>query len=130
MKDKFKYIVILVVLLIPFIYSYFYLLAYWNPYGKGNIDNLPVAIVNEDEGDKGKKLITSIRKSKKLKLKELDEEKANEELNKGKYYAVINIPKSFTKDMDAILSVNALMERRVFLSIMLSYSVFHQNNKR
>ena len=101
MKDKFKYIVISVVLLIPFIYSYFYLLAYWNPYGKGNIDNLPVAIVNEDEGDKGKKLITSIRKSKNLKLKELDEEKANEELNKGKYYAVINIPKSFTKDMES-----------------------------
>lgn len=101
MKDKFKYIVILVVLLIPFIYSYFYLLAYWNPYGKGNIDNLPVAIVNEDEGDKGKKLITSIKNSKKLKLNEINQEKAIEGLNKGKYYAVINIPKSFTKDMES-----------------------------
>ena len=52
MKNKFKYIVISVVLLIPFIYSYFYLKAYWNPYGEGNIDNIPVAIVNQDEGDK------------------------------------------------------------------------------
>lgn len=33
-------------------YSFFYLKAYWNPYGKGNLDNLPVAIVNEDEGKK------------------------------------------------------------------------------
>ena len=102
MKDKFKYIVILVVLLIPFIYSYFYLKAYWNPYGEGNIDNLPVAIVNEDKGDKGKKLITGIKKSKKLKIKELDKEKANKGLNKGKYYAVINIPKNFTKDMESV----------------------------
>lgn len=101
MKDKFKYVVILVVLLIPFIYSYFYLKAYWNPYGEGNIDNLPVAIVNEDRGDKGEKLIKNIQKSKKLKIKELDEEKASEGLNKGKYYAVINIPKNFTKDMES-----------------------------
>ena len=101
MKNKFKYIVILVVLLIPFIYSYFYLKAYWNPYGEGNIDNIPVAIVNEDKGDKGAKLIQSIKKSKKLKIKELEEEKANEELNKGKFYAIINIPETFTKDMES-----------------------------
>ena len=66
MKNKFKYIVISVVLLIPFIYSFFYLKAYWNPYGEGNIDNLPVAIVNEDQGDKGDKLVTSIKNSKKM----------------------------------------------------------------
>lgn len=101
MKDKFKYVVILVVLLIPFIYSYFYLKAYWNPYGEGNIDNLPVAIVNEDKGDKGEKLIESIKNSNKLKIKQLDEEKANEGLNKGKYYAIISIPDNFTKDMES-----------------------------
>ena len=101
MKDKFKYIVIAVVLLIPFIYSYFYLKAYWNPYGEGNIDNLPVAIVNKDKGDKGTKLIKSIINSKKLKIKQLDEEKANEGLNKGEYYAIISIPDNFTKDMES-----------------------------
>ena len=101
MKNKFKYIVILVVLLIPFIYSYFYLKAYWNPYGEGNIDNLPVAIVNEDNGDKGSKLIKSIKESKKLKIKELSKEKATSGLNNGTYYAIINIPESFTKDMES-----------------------------
>ena len=48
MKKKinyYKYVVLAVVLLIPFIYSFFYLKAYWNPYGKGNMDNLPIAIV-------------------------------------------------------------------------------------
>ena len=101
MKDKFKYVIISIVLLIPFIYSYFYLKAYWNPYGEGNIDNLPVAIVNEDKGNNGKKLVESIKNSKKLKIKEVNEEKANKGLNKGEYYAIINIPKSFTKDMES-----------------------------
>ena len=51
MKNKnhkfFNYVIIAAVLIIPFMYSFFYLKAYWNPYGEGNIDNLPVAIVNE-----------------------------------------------------------------------------------
>ena len=54
MKEKkfFNYVIIAAVLIIPFMYSFFYLKAYWNPYGEGNIDNIPVAIVNNDEGDK------------------------------------------------------------------------------
>lgn len=101
MKNKFKYIVISVVLLIPFIYSFFYLKAYWNPYGEGNIDNLPVAIVNEDQGDKGDKLVTSIKNSKKLKLDIIDKEEAEDGLYEGKYYALINIPKDFTENMES-----------------------------
>ena len=50
MKQKnhkfFNYVIIAAVLIIPFMYSFFYLKAYWNTYGEGNIDNLPVAIVN------------------------------------------------------------------------------------
>lgn len=101
MKEKFKYVVISVVLLIPFIYSFFYLKAYWDPYGKGNIDNIPVAVVNSDEGDKGEKLIESIKNSEKLKLNVVSEEEAEEGLSEGKYYAMINIPKSFTSDMES-----------------------------
>lgn len=106
MRDKFKYVVISVVLLIPFIYSFFYLKAYWNPYGKGNIDNLPVAVVNEDKGDKGNKLIKSIKESKKLKLNIVDNKQANEGLYDGKYYAIISIPKDFTEDMESVSKNN------------------------
>lgn len=106
MKEKFKYVVISVVLLIPFIYSFFYLKAYWNPYGEGNIDNIPVAIVNSDRGDKGQKLIKSIKNSKKLKLKEVSKEDAEDGLSDGKYYAMITIPETFSKDMESASEVN------------------------
>lgn len=108
MKENkyFKYIVILGVLLIPFMYSFFYLKAYWDPYGKGNIDNLPVAIVNEDNGDKGDELVKSIQESKKLKLSVVDSDSASDGLYNQDYYAIITIPEDFTSDMESAASTN------------------------
>ena len=108
MKNKkwFNYVIVFVVLFIPFIYSFFYLKAYWNPYGEGNIDNLPVAIVNSDKGDKGDLLIKSIKDSKKLKLSVVSSTKADEGLNNGKYYAVITIPEDFTSSMESASTTN------------------------
>jgi putative membrane protein len=40
-----------VVLLIPVIYSFFYLKSYWDPYG--DLTGLQIAIVNLDEGENG-----------------------------------------------------------------------------
>ena len=83
MKEKkfFNYVIIAAVLIIPFMYSFFYLKAYWNPYGEGNIDNIPVAIVNNDEGDNGEKVITNIKNSKKLKISTVSDEKASDGYN-------------------------------------------------
>ena len=108
MKNKkwFNYVIVFVVLFIPFIYSFFYLKAYWNPYGEGNIDNLPVAIVNSDKGDKGDLLIKSIKDSNKLKLSVVSSTKADEGLNNGKYYAVITIPEDFTSSMESAATIN------------------------
>ena len=100
-KNNFKYVVLLVILFIPFIYSFFYLKAYWNPYGKGNIDNLPVAIVNSDSGDKGSSVVDGIKNSKKLKLSVVSEKKAADGLYDGTYYAVIKIPEDFTSSMES-----------------------------
>lgn len=103
-KKNFKYVVLTVVLFIPFIYSFFYLKAYWNPYGKGNIDNLPVAIVNEDKGSQGKELIKQIKEADTLKLIETTEDKATDGLYDEKYYAVITIPEDFTSSIESINS--------------------------
>lgn len=100
-NKKFKYVIMAVILLIPFIYSFFYLKAYWDPYGKGNIDNLPVAIINNDKGDKGNKLVQSIQDKKKLKLSVVSNDKAYDGLYDGTYYAIINIPENFTSDMES-----------------------------
>ena len=100
-NNFFKYVVFVVVLLIPFIYSFFYLKAYWDPYGEGNIDNIPVAVVNLDEGDRGKEIIENIRGSKKLKIFSVDADDANYGLYNKEYYAVITIPEDFTSSMES-----------------------------
>lgn len=97
----FKYIVVFAVMLIPFMYSFFYLKAYWNPYGEGNIDNIPVAMVNLDKGDKGKEFVDAIKKSKKLKISEVSKKDAEEGLYDTDYYAVITIPSDFTANMES-----------------------------
>ena len=110
MKNKenkiFKYVVLCAVLIIPFMYSFFYLKAYWDPYGKGNIDNIPVAIVNNDEGEKGNELVQELIDSKKLKLDITNEEKATDGLNNKDYYAVISIPNDFSSSMESINTNN------------------------
>ena len=47
-NKTFKIIIFAVVLLIPLIYSFFYLKSYWNPYG--NLSDMRVAVVNSDKG--------------------------------------------------------------------------------
>lgn len=105
-KNRFRYVVIAAVLFIPFMYSFFYLKAYWDPYGSGNIDNLPVAVVNSDNGNMGEELIKSIKDSKKLKLSVVSSSKATDGLNDGDYYAIINIPEDFTSNMESVSSTN------------------------
>ena len=75
-KSKFKYLIFAVVLLIPFIYSFFYLKAYWDPYG--NMNNIPIAIVNEDKGDKGKKLASTLIGGQSLGFQQVDKAKAED----------------------------------------------------
>lgn len=69
-KTWFNYVVIAAVLLIPFMYSFFYLKAYWDPYG--HMDDIPVAIVNEDKKvngeSKGEDLIDGLKEKTYLVL--------------------------------------------------------------
>ncbi len=49
-KNKLMIVVLIAIILIPSIYTTFFLGSMWDPYGK--LDNLPVAVVNEDQAVK------------------------------------------------------------------------------
>ncbi|MBO5004303.1 MAG: YhgE/Pip family protein [Clostridia bacterium] len=102
-KNKFmKTIIFIVILLIPVIYSFFYLKSYWDPYG--NLQDLQVAIVNldkgEDEQNQGEELIKSLIDSGTIKICDVDSNEAQIGLVNGKYYAKIVIPEDFTKSLN------------------------------
>ena len=101
LKEKFKYVVFAVVLLIPFMYSFFYLKSYWDPYG--NLSDLGVAIVNNDnkeDNSLSEKFVNSLKDSDSCKFEVVDSSKANDGLTNGDYYAIITIPENFTENIN------------------------------
>ena len=90
----FKIAVFIVVLLIPVIYSFFYLKSYWDPYG--HLDDITVGIVNLDKGqdneNKGNDFVKELKDSKTFNFVEVSsEEEAEKKLGEDEYYAVIPI---------------------------------------
>lgn len=102
-KSKFmKTIIFIVILLIPVIYSFFYLKSYWDPYG--NLQDLKVAIVNLDKGEddqnQGNELVQLLIDSGTIKICTVSEDEAQDGLVNGRYYAKITIPEDFTKSLN------------------------------
>lgn len=107
-KKFFKVIILIVVLCIPIIYSFFYLKSYWDPYGR--MQDMEVAIVNLDKGNdgenKGKELVNKLVDKNVLKLDQVNEKEANEGLSSQKYYATITIPENFTEALNSAKEEN------------------------
>ena len=91
-KNKvFTIIVFMVVLLIPLIYSFFYLKSYWNPYG--DLSGMKIAIVNLDNGkdgeNQGSEFVNSLKESATFDIQDVSKEEAEKGMEKGTYYATI-----------------------------------------
>lgn len=107
--NKILLLVVIVIALIPAIYAGLFLASMWDPYG--NVDKLPVAIVNEDEpaeyGDTtltvGDQLVDNLKENDSLAFNFVDEDVANEGLKNGTYYMVITIPKDFSANAATVM---------------------------
>lgn len=103
MQNKIKIVALIAVIVIPLLYSFNYLKAYWDPYG--NLKNYHIAIVNNDAGAvlDGEKINYGNDAVKKLKEKTdigfefVDSATANDGLKTDKYFAYIQIPADFSK---------------------------------
>src|SRR5271157_3068146 len=89
-----RFLVIAVLLLIPFLYTFFFLKAFWDPYAR--MKNIPVAVVNLDQGDKGKAILERIKEKNVMKMMFFhDEKEATGKMYNREVYAVIIIPEDF-----------------------------------
>ena len=123
-KKIMKWVIIIAIIIIPVMYSFFYLKAFWDPYG--NLKDMKIAIVNLDEGDGndniGNELVKTLEDKDVMTIKELkDSDEAQKGLVNQDYYATITIPKNFTKDLN-----NAENSDRKVTTI--SYSPNQKNN--
>ena len=103
LKHKFFIIVILALALVPAIYNYIFLGSMWDPYG--NLNRLPVAVVNLDKPSEldgqtlkiGNDLVKELKKTKNLDYHFVSEKTATDGIKSGKYYMKVTLPEAFFK---------------------------------
>ena len=110
-KKVMKIVIFSIVILIPIIYSFFYLKSYWDPYK--DLTGLRIAIVNLDKGEngenQGKEFVESLKDDGTFTICEETLDNANEEMQKGNYYATIVIPSNFTECLNSAGEKNKQM---------------------
>ncbi len=102
-KKIMKWIIIIAIIIIPVMYSFFYLKAFWDPYG--NLKDMKIAVVNLDKGYEdeniGSDLVKKLQDKDVMTIKEInDAEEAQKGLVNQDYYATITIPSDFTKTLN------------------------------
>lgn len=100
-----KLMVILGIIILPLIYSLFYLKAFWDPYNE--LNKVPVALVNLDEckeNCKSTELIDTLKEKDIFDFKVVSKDKAEKGLIDKDYYAILEIPKDFTSNLNSAAS--------------------------
>ena len=99
-------VVVLVLLILPSVYTWYNVVGFWNPYD--NTGNVRVCVVNEDAGSSseltgelhvGDMIVDALHENSQLGWDFTDRETAMEELDAGRAYAVFVIPSGFTADL-------------------------------
>ncbi|WP_459610476.1 YhgE/Pip family protein [Corynebacterium urogenitale] len=100
---------IMVVLLIPLFYGGMFLWSMWNP--TENVDNMAVAVVNEDTGAKtsdgeqlqaGQKIVDNLRENDKVDWQFVSAQEAADGLRDGRFFVSVTIPKDFSAAVTSI----------------------------
>lgn len=126
-KKIMKISVVVGAIIIPLMYSIFYLGAFWDPYS--HLDSIPVAIVNQDQGavingrerNVGAEICRRLKKDGSLKFDQTTAEKANNGVDGNKYYAALIVPRDFSRDLASLQSTEKVTAH-------LDYSVNEKRN--
>lgn len=96
--------------LIPALYNVIFLSSMWDPYGQ--VDQLPVAIVNQDhavtyQGKRltiGRDMVDNMSKNKALDYHFVKQSEAEKGLAKGKYFMIVTLPKDLSENAASLLT--------------------------
>lgn len=109
-KNPKLWVTMIGVALVPALYNLSFIGSMWDPYG--SLDNLPVAVVNEDKtatlNDKkltiGDDMVDSMSKNKALDYHFVSQKKADKGLKDGDYYMVITLPEDLSEKASSLLT--------------------------
>ena len=111
-KNPILVVVMVAILMIPTIYAGLFLGSMWDPYGE--LDQLPVAVVNLDQPveydgktlEIGNDLVETMKEDMTLDFNFTSEEDAKTGLKNGTYYMVVTIPEGFSEAASSVTEKN------------------------
>lgn len=94
---------IVILMLLPLVYGALYLWAFWNPFG--NVNKMPVALVNSDRGavvsgkqvNAGDEIVKSLIADGGLDWHVVNTEQARNGVEHGEYYFMLELPPDFSE---------------------------------
>lgn len=103
---------IVVLMLLPLVYGALYLWAYWDPFGQ--VDKMPVALVNSDRGavvsgqhvNVGSEIAKSLTDDASLNWHVVDDDEARRGVEHGQYYFMLELPADFSEAIASPLTGN------------------------
>ncbi|SHI64335.1 putative membrane protein [Clostridium cavendishii DSM 21758] len=112
-KNPIALIIVMGICAIPALYAWVNIKACWDPYG--TTSNIPIAVVNNDKGitiagkevNVGADVVKKLKDNKKVGWKFVSEQEADMGVRDGTYFATIEIPESFSKDLSSITANNS-----------------------
>jgi putative membrane protein len=112
---------VIAVLMVPVLYSWMFLGAFWDPYDK--LEDLPVAVVNSDTGTVydgksmhiGQDFIDKLKTSNDFSYSFVSKEEAEAGLVDNTYYMAIEIPEDFSEKTTTLTSDHPTQAEIVFL---------------
>ncbi|MDR3595032.1 YhgE/Pip domain-containing protein [Clostridium sp.] len=113
-------VVVIALMIIPSLYSLINIKASWDPYE--NTNGIQVAVINEDKGtvykdhdiNVGNELVDKLKDNDKLGWVFVDKKTAQEGLINEKYYATIEIPEDFSKDVTTIVKKDVVKPKLIY----------------
>mgnify|MGYP001639580322 FL=1 len=120
LKNRLITIIVVALVIFPSLYAWFNIEAFWDPYG--NTKNLSVAIVNQDKDYEfknqklnfGNDIVKNLKENRSLDWNFVNSKTAMEGLNTGRYYAILTIPKDFTKSLMSVTQVDVRKARIIY----------------
>ena len=94
-KKIMKWVILVAIIIIPVMYSFFYLKAFWDPYG--NLKDMKIAIINLDKGNEdenlGNDLVESLKEKDVMQIEVLTDSNLNdlEEIRLKKWKETYNL---------------------------------------
>lgn len=94
-KRKFNIVALIGIIIISMLFGLLCVIAFWNP--QENLKNMPVAVVNLDEGEAGKEIVENLDGNDRVRWEVTEENIFENGIEDTDYYFAFLIPQDFTE---------------------------------